>query len=205
MFVFLQAASSDKSNSQKEPELKTNVPVNSQKSQRYVEHDEIEADLNVSKSMQDFVYKKMSKKIGDSIEFVEICPKSTKKRKKDDVGNCVRLLKDTAPIKHIDFMPESLTNPTVGKKLEVKRRIVEPDGYDDDEKLKMVSVDGEQILKQTETKGWKSKKIKPNKLFNYHEKNSVLYYIEPSNEFTALRKKNNWTESKIANFPWKKS
>lgn len=155
--------------------------------------------------MQDFVYKKMSKKIGDSIEFVENAPKSTKERKKDDLGNCVCLLKDTDPIKHIDFMPESLTNPTVGKKIEIKRRIVEPDGYDDDEKLKMVSVDGEQILKQTETKGWKSKKIKPNKLFNYHEKNSVLYNIEPSNEFTALRKKNNWTESKIANFPWKKS
>ncbi|XP_055322699.1 uncharacterized protein LOC129578336 [Sitodiplosis mosellana] len=178
--------------------------VTTLKSQRYIEHDESESDLNVPKSMQDFVYKKMSKKINDSIEFVEVSTKKSKKRKsaQDEIG-CVRLLSDTDPITAIDFQPEINDKPVEGKKLEVKRRIVEPDVYNDEEKVKMVSIDGESILQQTETKSWKPKKVKPNKLFKYREKNAVLYAIEPKNEFTALRKKNNWCESKIAKFPWK--
>lgn len=174
------------------------------KSQRKIDHEEIESDLNVPKSMQDFVYKKMSKKIEDSIEFVEVSTKKSKKRKegKDQIGS-VRLLSDTDPITKIDFVPEVVDGPIQNKKLEVKRRIVEPDEYNDEEKFRMASIDGESILQQTETKNWKPKKIKPNKLFKYREKNAVLYAIEPENEFTALRKKNNWCESKISKFPWK--
>lgn len=185
---------------------KPNVPIllQTQKSQRHIDHDEIEADLNVSKSMQDFVFKKMSKRIEDSIEFVEVAVKKGKKRKTSDTDGFVRLLKGTDPITQIDFLPESQQVLAFKRpKPELKRREIEPDNYDDEEKLKMVTVDGEQILKQTETKGWKSKKVKSNKLFNYQEKNGVSYLIEPKNEFTALRKKNNWSESKIANFSWK--
>lgn len=187
--------SSHKSNAQ--------IPVNKQKSQRYIEHDDIEADLHVPESMQDFVYRKMQKKIEDSIEFVEMSTKKPKKKKSSDVGTGIRLLKGTDPITQIDFVSESLGKEIARKKPEIKRRIVEPDDYDSEEKLKIVCVDGERILNQTETKGWQSKKAKPNKEFNYREKNSVLYFVEPSNEFSALRKKNNWSESKIANFPWK--
>lgn len=146
----------------------------------------------------------MSKKIEDSIEFVEVSTKKSKKRKdgQEQIG-CVRLLSDTDPITAIDFVPEVTDGPIAGKKLEVKRRTIEPDEYNDEEKLKMASVDGESILQQIDTKDWKPKKVKPNKLFKYREKNAVLYAIEPENEFTALRKKNNWCESKIAKFPWK--
>lgn len=155
--------------------------------------------------MQDFVYKKMSNKINNSIEFVEVSSKKSKKKKaeQDELG-CVRLLSDTDPITAIDFVPEVVDRPVDCKKPEIKRRIVEPDEYNDEEKLKLASIDSDSILQQTETKNWKPKKVKPNKLFKYREKNSILYAIEPENEFSALRKKNNWCESKIAKFPWKK-
>lgn len=184
--------------------LQLTTPSKTLKSQRYIEHNEIETDLNIPKSMQDFVYKKMSKKIDDSIEFVEVTTKKSKKRKTDHVDlGCVRLLNDTEPINSIDFTPEVNEESAVAKPVEIKRRIIEPDKYSDEEKLKLASVEGESILQQTETKNWKPKKERPNKLFKYREKNKILYAIEPENEFTALRKKNNWCESKIAKFPWK--
>lgn len=154
--------------------------------------------------MQDFVFKKMSKKIEDSIEFVEVPPK--KKTKKNMLPNetcCVRLLKDTEPITKIDLITEDDMKSVNNKKIELKRRLVEPDNYNDEEKIKLVAVDGESILKQLEIKSWKSKKSRQNKVFNYRKNKTVLHFIEPENEFSALRKKNNWDESKIANSPWK--
>lgn len=185
--------------------IKSSTTAQTLKSQRYIEHDEIESDLNVPKSMQDFIYKKMSKKINNSIEFVEVSSKKSKKKKatQDELG-CVRLLSDTDPITSIDFVPEVIDPPMEAKKPKIKRRIVEPDEYNDEEKLKLASIDSDSVLQQTETKSWKPKKVKPNKLFKYREKNSILYAIEPENEFTSLRKKNNWSESKISKFPWKK-
>lgn len=173
-------------------------------SQRKTEHEEIETDLNIPKSMQDFVYKKMSKKIADSIEFVEFDAKKSKTTKKSiDKPACVRLLNDTDPIVRIDFELESDHSPIKQKIVKIKRRIIEPDAYDDADKLKMASIDSDYILRSTETKHWKLKKIKPNKMFNYREKKSILYLVDTENEFSTLRKKNNWSESKIAKFPWK--
>lgn len=183
---------------------KPSTSTHTLKSQRYIDHDEIEADLKVTKSMQDFVFKKMSKKIEDSIEFVEVPPK--KKKKKIMLPNetcCVRLLKDTEPITKIDLITEDDMRSVNNKKIELKRRLVEPDNYNDEEKIKLVAVDGESILKQLEIKSWKSKKSRQNKVFHYRKNKTVLHFIEPENEFSALRKKNNWDESKIANSPWK--
>lgn len=158
--------------------------------------------------MQDFVYKKMSERINESIEFVEV---PTKKKKKDkhiaveEVIGGVRLLNDTDIIQNIDYFDDErfqteLISQAVTRKPKIKRRIIEPDGLGEDEKIKLSVMEGDEILQQKETKAWKPKKVRPEKVFNYREKKSVLYLQEPQNEFTALRKKNNWTESKIANF-----
>lgn len=189
-----------------EEQAKPAAPVKQLKSQRHIDHDEIEADLNVPKSMQDFIYKKMAKKIADSIEFVETVPKKEKKRKQN--GNatnecCVRLLKDTDPITKIEVELDVPLESNKRPKLKIKRREVEADVYSHEEKIKMAAIDAERILQQTDTKGWKSKKPKSHKLFEYRAKKSVLNLVEPTNEFSALRKKNEWNESKIANSPWK--
>lgn len=181
--------------------------INQLKSQRYIDHDEIQADLNVPKSMQDFVYKKMSMKIADSIEFIEIPSKKGKKREQTDTINacCVRLLKDTDPITRIDEESDVSVDPNknTNTKLEIKRRSVEPEIYSHDEKIKMAAVDGERILQRIDIEGWKSKKPKTHKIFNYLKRKSTLQLVEPTNEFSALRKNNTWNESKIANSPWR--
>lgn len=170
------------------------------KSQRYVNYEDIERDFKVPKTMQDFVYKKLSKKIENSIEFVDIKYKDKSKRHADTKA-CVKLLRDTDPITHVDFTDEFCTSKhNKRKKVEIKRRIIEPDNCDEHEKLCLASISGEQVLQKDDTKAWKPKKSKSNKLFNYREKNSTLYLIEANNEFLALRKKNNWSENKIANF-----
>lgn len=185
---------------------KSNAPT-APKSERYVDHDEIEEDLKISKPMQDFVYKKMSKRINESIEFVEVSTIKKNKHKHKAVEEAirgVRLLNDTDIIQHIDLGDERLQTELIGKavtkKPKIKRRIIEPDELREDKKLKLAVIEGDDILQQTETKAWKLKKIRPKKVFNYREKKSVLYLQEPQNEFTALRKKNNWNENKIANF-----
>lgn len=140
----------------------------------------------------------MSKKIAESIEFVEVSSKKSKKKNETSSLGCVRLLKGTDPITQIDETIKS-DKSAPRQKISVTRRVVEPDGYNDETKLEMAVIEGDSILQQTEIKGWKAKKIKPNKLFKYREKNAILYEIEAENEFTALRKKNNWSEGKIAN------
>lgn len=186
---------------------KSNVPT-VQKSQRYIDHEEIEDDLNISEPMQEFVYKKLSERINDAIEFVEVPTKKIKKDKHkvvEEVTGGVRLLNDTDIIQDKDYLDvEPLQNELIGqsvtRKPTIKRRIIEPDELGKDEKLKLCVIEGDEIIQQTETKSWKPKKVRPEKVFNYREKKSVLYLQEPQNEFTALRKKNNWTENKIANF-----
>lgn len=172
-----------------------------QKSQRFLDMEEIEADLKVPKSMQDFLYKKLSKKIDDSVDFIDIKEKPTKKKEKTKKVTSVKLLKDTEPIKYLDVVEADVADwvkPTKRMKLDVKQKIIEPDPYDENEKLRMASIDGRQILEKADTKAWKPRKNAEKKLFHYKEKNAALYLIERDNEFSTARRKNNWDESKIA-------
>lgn len=157
--------------------------------------------------MQEIVYKKLSKKIEETVEFVDKKDKSIKKLKSfenDDIG--IRLLRDTEPITKIgaDFIYEEVPQVVKKPKPTIKRRIIEPDTQSEQEKLKLATIEGETVLQQKETRFWKLKKFRPNKLFEYREKKSVLYLVEPKNEFSELRKINNWSESKIATFCRKK-
>lgn len=172
-----------------------------QKSQRYLDMEEIEADLVVPTTMQEFLYQKLSKKIDDSVDYIDVKEKSSKKKEKTKKVTCVKLLKDTEPIKYLDVVEGDAADwvkPTKRMKLEVKRKIIEPDLYDENEKLRMASVDGWQILEKADTKAWKPRKNVEKKLFQYKQKNAALHFIERENEFSAARRKNNWDESKIA-------
>lgn len=171
-----------------------------QKSQRYLDLDGDETDLKVPKTMQDFVYKKMSKTIENSIEFVQLPDEKPKKRKETFK---VKLLNDTDPIQHYESNFSEFT-PIKQVKPEIKMRVIEHDQVSETDKFRMAAVDGNEIILQKETKDWKQKKIKPDKFYRYKEKNNLLYLIEAENEFTKLRKKNNWSESKIAGFRQKK-
>lgn len=178
-------------------------------SQRHLyDTDDHQSDLNIPESMQNFFYNKMSKHIASTIEFVDVDCANNKNRKSKQTKRAatdkfqMKLLKDTLPITHID--EAIVTSEPISMKHakpSIIRREIEPSEMTDEEKLRAIVVDGESILQKDDTRHWKAKKIRPHKMFNYREKNNKLYLIEPSNEFTAKRKKNNWTESKIAK--WK--
>lgn len=163
--------------------------------------------------MQDFFYNKMSMNIASSIEFVDIdgvCGYGERtmksSRTRDENESAVKLLKDTdLTITHID---ETVTpnEPILTKQTKppIARRQIEPNEMTEKEKLRIVAVDGESIIQGNDVRYWNiNKKIRTNKIFNYREKNCKLYLVEPTYEFSAKRKKNNWTESKISK--WKPS
>lgn len=173
------------------------------KSQRYLDTDGIEGDLKVPKSMQDFMHKKLSKKIAETIDFIEIDGAKKKTKRKDIVESVpsVRLLKDTDPIKYLDVTEGEAADwvkPTDCKRLEVKRKVVEPIQVDEDEMIRMATVDGKDVLAKRDTEAWKKRKGDKKKLFEYRQKQKTLHLIERDNEFSKLRRKNKWDESKIA-------
>lgn len=201
MFSLLDITPSSSSVNDEEPNNASQPNLKPIKSQRYVDSEDRECDLKVPVTMQDFVYKKLSKKIENSIKFVDVKYEEGKTKRHADTNACVKLLRDFDPIIHTDLTEECCgIEHGKRKKMEIKRRIVEPDNCDEHEKLSLASISGEQVLQKDDTKAWKSRKSKSNKIFNYQEKNSTLYLIEPNSEFAALRKKNNWSENKIANF-----
>jgi hypothetical protein len=149
--------------------------------------------------MQQFVYKKMSKLIENSVEFVDVSPK---KRNQPPVSpSIVKLLRDTEPI---NLDAENEVYPTLHQvKPIIRKRQLEPDHLDENTKIQLTAVDGQSILQQKEVQKWKVRPAKDNKEFRYREKNGTKYQIEPENEFTKGRKKNNWSENKIMKYKHK--
>lgn len=139
--------------------------------------------------MQDFISKKLSKIIDNQVEFVEVKPKKLKEKEVD----YLKLLKDSQDFVKLEDPGEKqfLKNR---KKIKIVKRKVEEDEIPDSQKQKAAVINIDQI--QEETKSWTSRK--KGKLFEYKEKNSVGYLREPTNEFTKMRNKNNWIESKIS-------
>lgn len=155
----------------------------------------------------------MSMNIASAIEFVDIdrvygydalTMKSSKRRDKNE--SAVKLLQGTElTITHID---ETVTanQPIILKqtKPSIVRRQIEPNEMTENEKLRIVAVEGESIMQGNGFRNWNmNKTVRSNHIYNYREKNCKLYLVEPTNEFSAKRKKNNWTESKISK--WKPS
>lgn len=178
--------------------------ANASRSERYLDDTaDHYTDLNIPQSMQNFLYNKLSENISSSIEFINIvCAEGDRQRSQSGTENvhksAVKLLKDTEPIIRIDNEAPSAAKQT---KPSIIRRQIESDGITYKEKLKAAVLNGESILLGHEVCKWKSRKVRTQKVFNYREKSNKLYSSDPLNEFSAKRKKNNWTESKIAK--WK--
>jgi hypothetical protein len=161
------------------------------KSQRSLEADEeiFQSDLKVSASMQEFIAKKLSKIIDDQIEFVQVKPKKLKDKEVDRL----KLLKDSQDFVKLEN-PEEKEFLKNRKKIPILKRSIEEDETSESQKQKLVAVDVDQI--QSETKSWTSRK--KGKVYEYKVKNSVGYLKEPTNEFTKMRNKNQWNETKIS-------
>lgn len=164
------------------------------KSQRYVDSsDKLVDDLKISDSMQNFVYKKLSQILANQIEFVEVKQKKISRKEPKPI---VRLLSDTDPIvlRKEDHSSDLITKEK-RKRPHLGRRTVEVDQLNQIEKLQAAIVTPADISADAKRL---EHKAKDRNLYRYKAIQSKLYLIEPDTEFTKLRKKNNWSESKIA-------
>ncbi|KAG5680138.1 hypothetical protein PVAND_009663 [Polypedilum vanderplanki] len=117
------------------------------KSQRYLENDEniFHSELNVSENMKNFIGKKMSKIIEESIEFVNVTgPKLSRKKQKD----CTVLLTGFNEHVKIDKLEEEIL-PQI--KIPIKRRSLN-DEINESYKIKKAAIDVTKIKDAHDTK-----------------------------------------------------
>jgi hypothetical protein len=160
------------------------------KSQRVLAEEEtiFQSEINVSKTMQEFIGKKLSKLIDEQVEFVEVTEK--KKKERDPVDN-MRLLSGTKEtVKYIDE-PSFIDTR---EKVPIKRRKIEGETeVKESAKIEKASIDPAAI--ESEVKSWDKKQRHPPT--EYKNLKNIGYLREPTNEFTKARNKNGWGESKI--------
>ena len=174
----------NKSENQKDEPAKVEL-----KSQRFIADEEniFQSEINTSSTMQQFIGKKLSKLIEDQIEFID---KKTSDNG-DEVVDNVRLFNDTEEVVKYITEPNFIENR---RKPKIKRRNVDkqPEA-ESSEKVHQTAVDVETI--NEEIKHWNKKpKHQP---IEYKNIKGVGYIREPTNEFTKMRNKNNWSEAKI--------
>lgn len=151
--------------------------------------------------MQKFVSKKLAKIIENRVEFVDIrCDEHTNIRS-DNVQEEINLLEDV--VLKIDWANNGTTQHSSTTKAEIKKRKLSDvdNGKTERVRLSEAVIDLEDVSK--EVSNWKTKPKRT--AFEYIEKNGKLFEVEPMNEFSVNRKKNNWDESKISrNKSWLK-
>uniref|UniRef100_A0A1A9X1F1 Uncharacterized protein n=1 Tax=Glossina brevipalpis TaxID=37001 RepID=A0A1A9X1F1_9MUSC len=95
---------------------------------------------------------------------------------------------------------EDFQGDSVGprKKPKIKRRLIDGEAENSGKAFKTLAVDGLYILKGSDLKYWTVKKERPDKVFYYKMNNEgVLCAKENVNEFSLLRRRNQWNESRI--------
>ncbi|XP_059612383.1 uncharacterized protein LOC132258876 [Phlebotomus argentipes] len=165
-----------------------------QKSERYLpEADEIDKELIVTESMKKFMSRKLSDLVAKKTCFVDEVSNAPGTSDLDLSG--IRLLKDSQ-----EFIKET-SNPReeeISIKKPQRKKRKRTDEPSEEEKIQQSSVSPDLILSQSDIKHWTPKRR--GKVYHYQKKNHKLYLQEPENEFSNLRRKNNWDESKICKY-----
>jgi len=179
------------------------LAIETKKSQRYLDTNNKDNELNISDGMKKFVSKKLTKLIEDQICFVEIQTPEIKNLSKPEINEeiGIRLFSDSDSYLKIDNEDENyqeILNNQMKKRKAIKRQKNDPleNDLSEVEKCKAASIEVEYLLSGEETKQWR--KEHRNKEYKYKSIKNKLHFIEPVNEFTKCRKKNNWDESKIS-------
>ncbi|XP_061391648.1 uncharacterized protein LOC133327088 [Musca vetustissima] len=171
------------------------------KSQRYLvdEEDTTGTDFNLPESMQKHLAKKFNDILKEKYEFCEVVQEESNK-KKTKTKSRVRLLNGFEDyVKPYEEFEYETKGPD--RKPEIKRRIIENTNADDEECLKQIAIDGNDILSGKEMKCWAKKKERKDKIFHYRlGANDICHAKEVVNEFTPIRRKNHWSENKIKDF-----
>lgn len=195
-------------------------PADGRKSQRYLDVDErLENDMQVTASMQTYMHKKLHEILEQRIEFVDQTDTTAAKissnqhepdnaattessmRLFSDSAEPFVLRQDAATDEGVDGdVVEQSAQPSVRQKRPKirKRKVLIDDEVDvsEAEKLQQATVSTDDL--KHEVSAWKQRS-KPDRLIEYKEHASkILYRVEPDTEFTAKRKRNNWSDGKIA-------
>lgn len=168
------------------------------KTNRYLLEDNLEANVDfiATESTQKFLGKKLSELIAKNFEFFNI---ETPSKIQKTSRNRVTLLAGTdcyvKPYEEFEFETQGPTQrPTI------KRRKVdgEENEYSSEELFNLASVTAEDITSGKLISGWASKPERTEKYFHYKsDAVGTLHFKPVGSEFTKLRNKNKWNETKI--------
>ncbi|XP_036319340.1 uncharacterized protein LOC118733854 [Rhagoletis pomonella] len=168
------------------------------RSNRYLVEEEVksDADFITTEAVRKHIAKKLSELIMSRVEFCDfqtlnIAQKPWKSR--------VTILADAGcyvkSYEEFEFESKGPTKKPVIK----KRRIDDPNQAAKQEDLfKEAAVTSKDILSGQLITGWASKRLRKGKVFNYESDCIGNLHLKPEeNEFTKIRRKNQWHESKI--------
>lgn len=149
-------------------------------------------DIIVAPQMQVHIGRKMSQIIEKQIEFITI-PSSTTKTKK--IKSKVKLLRDSECfVKPYEEFEDTYAGP--GTRPNIKRRNIDNDEVDELRQLSEAAIEIQDINK--EVCNWAKKPERKDRFFEYTQGSTGQIHAKPMvNEFTALRRKNKWSEHKI--------
>lgn len=154
-------------------------------------------DLEVTSDMQNYVAKQLSSLIDEKVQFVET--RNEVDDPEDDADFGIRLFSNSAaPVTILEPQEEvALPNPSK-KKLKWVPRIRDP-SPDQKTKLAESVIDASQIFDQVGVSSWHRNEQRLNKKVDlYNHRNGNLFPVDPTNEFTKQRNKNNWDFKKIS-------
>ncbi|TDG43671.1 hypothetical protein AWZ03_009914 [Drosophila navojoa] len=175
------------------------------KSERYLADQDAApaSDLQISKEMQTHLWGKLTAIIQNQVEYCEVISDqptngSLKAEKENAWFSQVKLLSNADCYVVDDIEPKA--GPQ--KRPTIKRRQLEDDKVQakTDATLAAIAVDGDSILSGRDMQSWVPRKPRKDKFFEYRATDALghkLQAIEPTNEFTKQRRKNNWNETKI--------
>lgn len=155
----------------------------------------VQRDLILPDAVQKHITKKMKEILNNKYEFCN--EKIQSAQKIDEYKSHVKLLSDADCYVNAyeDFHCDNI-GPR--KKPTIKRRSIDHVAENPKESFKMLAVDSSYILNGCDLKYWAPKKQRPDRVFHYKMDNrGVLCAKGNLNEFSFLRQRNQWNESKI--------
>lgn len=170
------------------------------KSNRYLVEEEnvFQSDINVSESMKKFVGKKLSSIIEQTITFVELNDKNSRKSIQNSSNTYgVKLLRDSgAYLQMKDAIETECSLPKISNIKPIRKRTLEVDVSSEKEKLMKAAI--EPCSVRDSTKCWTSRPKAV--VYEYKTVGSISVLQEPVNEFTSMKRKKAWNDSKIMKF-----
>lgn len=146
--------------------------------------------IHISQHMQDHFWFKLRQIIDQQVEFIDVPSHKIKTRKHTITGG-IKLLShnDEYLCLHDNYVHEKILT-----------KVIPEQTKEDLDRVEECAVTVDWIMSEKNKKEFLKVSNYPRKpkIEFYKSKKSILNFIEPKNEFSELRRKNNWSECKIS-------